>query len=732
LAPSWAQCPFPVSNQIVTDDRVNEHRGKEAPGAPTDGTSVLIGNRFLIRAAIRHANKGGVYRAVDTASGADVVIKEARPHVGTDLTGKDVRDLLRAEARALELVRPVGVAPRLLELFEQAGHLFLAEELVPGVSLYQWVAEGLRNGAWSRGVPEALDMAGRLVELMDVAHQAGLIIGDFNPNNIMVRPDGGLSIVDLELAVQVGEQSEESCRAATPGFSAPEQMDGVRPTIEADLFSLGATICFVVTEAVPLFLADLPKTRSLQERLREWLAVRSELIGLSHHIQTPILGLMHDEPDRRWTVSAARSALAVAQQAPQRAPRAHRALGSSIDHPSARLDNRQFDEGIEGCVGHLLATMSPADVEQLWPASCAYGAFDPCTVQLGAAGVVGVLTRYFELTNDRRLPAAIATAGSWIARRMDADVKRSGALYFGGGGIAWSLYEAGRAVGDDRLVQHGLALADRLNASSDYYDVTHGTAGIGLTFLHFWLRTGNENFAHRASGAADALNASAREKSSGLTWTTPPLVDSRLAGGSYFGFAHGTAGIGYFLLATALATGRSDCLDFATRAGETLLANASVGESAALWGASPGDDVTASYWCHGSAGIGSFLARMHRVTGDDRYAKMANLSAQAVMDNAGRAVLGQCHGLAGNGDFLLDIAASADGQPYEAMAYELARVIFSCRAYRDGRVVFPDEHGDLSVSWAHGLSGILAFFLRLRHRSSRLWMVDSLLERSLR
>lgn len=222
----------------------------------------------------------------------------------------------------------------------------------------------------------------------------------------------------------------------------------------------------------------------------------------------------------------------------------------------------------------------------------------------------------------------------------------------------------------------------------------------------------------------------ASEEPSGISWGTPAAFESRLAGGRYHGFAHGTAGVGYFLLAMALATGRSDCLALADRAGATLLTNAVVGDGTALWGAGPGDDPTAPYWCHGSAGIGSFLIRLHRATGDDRYAKMADLSAQAVMENSGRGILGQCHGLAGNGDFLLDMAEGADGQPYEAMAHQVARVIVASRAYRDGGVVFPDEAGEPSPTWGDGVSGVLAFLLRLRYRAPRLWMVDSLLERS--
>jgi class IV lanthipeptide synthase len=711
LPPDWARCPFP------------EPLVKAVSGTNNGKEGVLVGDRFLVREAIRHVNKGGVYRAVDTETGADVVIKEARPHVAADDTGKDVRDLLRAEARALAKVGPLCAAPQLLLLFEQSKHLFLAEEFVPGVSLREWVLDRIRHGGWRRHVPGTLEMANRLIELMDVAHSAGLILRDFTPNNIMVLPDGQLRLIDLELTVLAGE-GEELLGAGTPGYGAPEQMAGGPAAVEADYYSLGATICFVVTGSTPDFVADVPKARPLRERLTEWLAAREVPVG----VRDLIVGLMAEEPGHRWSTAEAREALATARTSPGRELRTRRSPDQDLGGDDGQLSDELWWQVIDGNVNYLLASMNPANDEQLWPASCAHGAADPCAIQLGAAGVLGVLTRYFVLTGDQRLPEAIATAGNWIDKRLQAEGRRSPGLYFGAAGIAWSLYEAGRALGDNRLTGRGLALAETLPVSAENPDLTHGTAGLGLTFLHLWLRTRNEKFAQRLGKSADELVASASEEPSGISWGTPAAFDSRLAGGRYHGFAHGTAGVGYALLSTALATGRSDCLELAYRAGETLLANALVEDGVAQWGAGPGDDATAPYWCHGSAGIGTFLVRLHRTTGDDRFLKLADMSAQAVMENSWRGVLGQCHGLAGNGDFLLDMAEMADRQRYEAMARQLARIIFASRAYRDGHVVFPDERGNPSPVWADGVSGILAFLLRLRHRSPRLWMVGPMLE----
>lgn len=58
----------------------------------------MPGGRFRIREAIRHTNKGGVYRGTDVRTGSPAVIKGARPHVEADARGRDVRDRLRTEA----------------------------------------------------------------------------------------------------------------------------------------------------------------------------------------------------------------------------------------------------------------------------------------------------------------------------------------------------------------------------------------------------------------------------------------------------------------------------------------------------------------------------------------------------------------------------------------------------------------------------------------------------------
>ncbi|MFG2312993.1 class IV lanthionine synthetase LanL [Streptomyces sp. NPDC048566] len=699
--PSWALSPFPAPVPAAP-------RTEEAPTGP-----VLLGGRFSVREAIRHTNKGGVYRGTDVATGAPVVIKEARPHVEADASGCDVRDWLRAESRALEHLAGTGLAPELLAMFEHGGHLFLAQEEIPGVPLRNWVAERFRDVGSERYGADALDQVGRLVALVAAAHAHGCVLRDFTPGNIMVRPDGELRLIDLELAVLKGHAGLPTT-VGTPGFSAPERLRGAPVSPTADYYSLGATVCFVLAGKVPNLLPEEPATRSAEQRLAEWLAACERTLRLPDGLPEMILGLMKDDPAERWDPAGARAAL-------------RRTARPFSEHPAGPADeDPQADAtaaAVAGILDHLVDSMNPKDERRLWPVSTMAGETDPCTVQQGAAGVLAVLARYFELTGDPRLPELISTAGHWIAARTDTRSTRPG-LHFGGRGTAWALYEAGRAVDDRALMDHAMALALAPQEPTPHHDITHGTAGSGLAAAHLWHRTGDPRLAGLVADAADRLATVVRTEPSGVSWPVPAEALAKEAGKRYLGFAHGTSGIGCFLLAAAAISNRQEHLDLAVAAGEELVASAVMVGEAAHWPAQAADVPTAPYWCHGSAGIGTFLVRLWQTTGDDRFGELARHAARAVVERASRAPLTQCHGLAGNGDFLLDMATATGDTAHHTMAQDLARLIVSERAHRDGHVVFPNEYGDVSTGWSDGSAGILAFLLRTHHTDSRHWMIQ--------
>jgi len=127
----------------------------------------------------------------------------------------------------------------------------------------------------------------------------------------------------------------------------------------------------------------------------------------------------------------------------------------------------------------------------------------------------------------------------------------------------------------------------------------------------------------------------------------------------------------------------------------------------------------------------TFLLRAWQHTGDDRYGKLAARAAVAIRRTRWHAGTAQCHGLAGDAEFLLDLAedeasgGSVIGDParYRAWARDVVSAVYARHVLRDGRLLVPDESAVAVVpDFGTGLSGVLALLLRMRDGGPRMWL----------
>ncbi|MFD4575939.1 lanthionine synthetase LanC family protein [Streptomyces sp. NPDC058417] len=813
--PSWAELPFPGA----------PGRPAQAPAAPR---TVLLHDRYAVHDAIRHSARGGVYRAVDRRTGDEVIVKEARAHVGSWYTGLDARDALRAEAAALTALS--GLGPELVEVFDQDGHTFLVETVVPGTTLARWTHERFAELAdVGTGLPVALvrDTARRLADLLGEVHGRGLVFRDFTPNNVMVTPDGPLRLIDPEFAARPGTWDT---RAYTPGHGAPEYVAGPKyrqvPGPAVDLFALGATLHTLATGTGPAFAPDRPDgARTVVERLDGILALAAPANAAARFLAPAVRGLCAEDPEARWTLErfvehldtvaegageagrpgvgagaaedAAPAGDAAGAGSPADGTAAARGSGArtgadadaSDGTTGARPARRADADGLAATVGradgpaeagraargaapaadptgtprraadpaplrgsgprtgaadadpvverllddglaHLLGTAGGPDADRLWASSAFGQSTDRVNVQHGSAGVLALLTRADALLDRPALRDAVAATAVWTDARSTPPPDRPPlpGLYFGRAGTAWALYDAARHLGDDVLADRAGRLALALPPRWGNPDVFHGAAGAGLTQLRFWRATGRPDFLDRAADCADGLLAAAAHHDDGVFWPVPHDFDSRLAGITHLGYAHGVAGVGAFLLEAALATGRADLLDTARAAGRTLVDAAERGTGGARWRTDrTGAQGTGMlhHLCSGSSGVGTFLIRLWQATGDPDALALAEEAATAVHRARWTSGSAVCHGLAGNGDFLLDLAdaldADARGGPYRDMAADLALALHSRHVLYDGLALLPDESGlRVTSDYGVGLAGALSFLLRLRHGGPRL------------
>ena len=132
----------------------------------------------------------------------------------------------------------------------QVSEVFLLMEYVDGISVEQHPPESFE---------QALDIFLQTAKGLRHMHQCGFAHADMKPNNIVVNEAGSVKIIDLGQACSIGTVKERI--QGTPDYIAPEQVHRREITPKTDIYNLGATMYWCLTQQhIP---TALPKDDSL-------------------------------------------------------------------------------------------------------------------------------------------------------------------------------------------------------------------------------------------------------------------------------------------------------------------------------------------------------------------------------------------------------------------------------------------------------------------------------------
>ena len=715
--PAWVHDPQAARTPAATGSDVPA-KPHPAPAAEAAALSeARIAGRFLVTGTIRHTNRGGVHRAVDTETGRPVVIKHCRAGIEPEPDGTDTRDLMRHEAHMLRRLAEAVSVPELIDVFDVADHTFLVETELPGGPLSDLIFPA-NDDAEPLPEPVITDLAGQLIAVLREAHHHGVVIGDVTPDNLLVTPDGRLQLIDLEGAAATGAPIP---LLITKGYAPPEKLAPGRdmPLLadEAmDQYAAGA-----VLESLSLQRPRVTPRGSEVPGAPSALDLLAGRDAAAARLAPVVRGLTRNEPRERWDWERAEQALHLPAQQPSAAPASVLAVDG--------------DQLIHDTLTSLLAALRPRN-EALIRMRGSNSTLDPRSVQAGAAGVTGVLLQARGALP--RMPAKHATALAeplqealaQLNRWWDRNLGGTGqqlppGLYNGLAGACWAAADAALAAGDSMTLQHALDLAEHLPTRWHVPALAHGLAGTGIALLHLWHATGEQAFQSRARECADFLAATAcPDGHGGLHWPDETAKPS-----TYHGFGVGTAGIGWFLLAAADACQEPEFATIASRGGDGLLVSAltrnlpaagpeAAPTVAAWWAEGPDGGLRRHGWWAGPAGIGAFLLKLGKRTGEHKYLDTAHAAAAAVRHSAARAPLGAFWGIAGDGQFLLDLAASGPEPEARDGVTLCADLIAAHAGLADGELTLGDHY-----DFAAGVPGILAFLLRHRYGATAPWLL---------
>ena len=232
------------------------------------------------------------YKAVDTQTGEAVVL-QVIPLAAISQAG---REQFEQRAEAVQKLDHVNIA-RVREAGTEDQRFVFVSEYLQGETADSWV---IAHGPLP---PEAvLRVALQVVRAIGAAAFHGLTHRAIQPANLLIvpgpAPEGGWPFVKLlnfdvagvELHSASGE-ARELAPSLPPQFASPEQLRGGEIDFRSEMYSLGATMCFLLAGAVPLAVGS----KSVRARLRSL----PELRRAPRRLRKLLVQMLHENPEMR-------------------------------------------------------------------------------------------------------------------------------------------------------------------------------------------------------------------------------------------------------------------------------------------------------------------------------------------------------------------------------------------------------------------------------------------------
>ena len=251
------------------------------------------------------------YRARDTVLHAEVALKVIDRSLAQN---PGARSRFLREARAAAQIHHPNVA-RVTHYGEQDGECFYAMELVRGETLEARVR---RDGPMPLTL--ALEVTEQTARALAAAETCGVVHRDLKPSNIMLESDASdalvVKVIDYGIAKFLAPQSTSGLEQTqtgfigTPAFASPEQFanDQQRTPVDtrSDIYSLGATLWYLLTGRVPFLAGSMEEIRAKQEEVLPAEELRAA------HVPMQVTSLLRSmlAPDPKDRPQSARELLA--------------------------------------------------------------------------------------------------------------------------------------------------------------------------------------------------------------------------------------------------------------------------------------------------------------------------------------------------------------------------------------------------------------------------------------
>lgn len=246
----------------------------------------LLDGKYKILNKIGQGGMSIVYLAMNEKANKQWAIKEMRKEKNKNY--EIMKQSLITETNLLkELKHPY--LPSIADIIESDDTIIIVMDYVEGRPLSDILAE---EGTIEED--KVADYAIQLCDVLDYLHSQNppIIYRDLKPANIMLRPDGKITLIDFGTARKYNYDSvSDTTCLGTIGYAAPEQFAGetLRQTdARTDIYNLGATMYHLLTGVNP------------SEPPYELYPIRRWNESLSNGLEKIILRATRKDPDKRF------------------------------------------------------------------------------------------------------------------------------------------------------------------------------------------------------------------------------------------------------------------------------------------------------------------------------------------------------------------------------------------------------------------------------------------------
>lgn len=206
----------------------------------------VIDGKYEILKVIGHGGMSTVYLSMDKRLNKQWAVKEIKKNC-TGIEDEVIVNNLLAEADLMKRLDHPAL-PRIVDIIDNGITIYIVMDYIEGENLRKYLDD---YGAQPE--ERVVNWAKQLCDVLSYLHsqKPPIIYRDMKPENVMLKPEGNVKIIDFGIAREYKEQKlSDTTVLGTKGYAPPEQYSG-QTDQRSDIFALGMTMHHLLTGVDP-------------------------------------------------------------------------------------------------------------------------------------------------------------------------------------------------------------------------------------------------------------------------------------------------------------------------------------------------------------------------------------------------------------------------------------------------------------------------------------------------